>query len=144
MTTNLADILSTPASDAVAPPPFPEGGYHCVVAGLPEQIESSEKKTPGLRFTLKPIGVDEDVDEDELEEIGGIEGKTIRNDVWVTPASAFMLREFLEACGIESEGKSLSEMVDECPNKEVWVFIKHKPNGRGGFRANIVKSAPVE
>lgn len=141
---NLADILNKPATDFVAPPPLPAGGYHCVVTGLPEQIESSKKKTPGFRFTLTPIAHDEDVDEAELAEVGGLEGKTIRNDQWLTEGSAFMLREFLEHCGISSEGKTLSEMIDESPNTEVMVYMRHEPTDRGSMRAVIAKTAPVQ
>ena len=142
---NLSTILDRPATEFNAPPPMPTGGYHCVVTGLPEQVESSQKKTPGFRFLLKPVAVDEDVDEKELEAIGGLEGKMIRNDMWLTENSAFMLREFLEHCGIDSEGKTLSQMIDECPNSEVMVYIKHTPlQGREGFRAEVAKTAPVE
>jgi len=55
MSTNLSDILSRPATEFNFPPPLPVGGYHCVVAGLPEEIESSQKKTPGYQFVLNPI-----------------------------------------------------------------------------------------
>jgi len=141
---NLSTILDRPATEFNAPPPMPTGGYHCVITGLPEQIESSQKKTPGLRFLLKPVGIDEDVDEKELEAIGGLEGKIIRNDMWLTENSAFMLREFLEHCGIDSEGKTLAGMIDEAPNCEVMVYIKHTPlQGREGFRAEVAKTAPV-
>lgn len=144
MATNLSNILDKPATDFVAPPPLPAGGYHCVVQGLPEQIESSKKKTPGLRYLLSPIAYDQDVDEKELEAIGGLEGKTIRHDVWVTEASAFMVREFLEHMGIESEGKSLGAMVDESPNAELMVFIRHEPiEGRDAMRAVVAKTGPV-
>lgn len=144
MATNLSAILDKPADSFQAPPPLPVGGYHCVVQGLPEQIESSKKKTPGFRFLLTPVAYDEDVDEKELEAIGGLEGKTIRNDQWVTEGSAFMLREFLENCGIDSDGKTLAQMIDEVPNTEVMVYIKHTPiEGRDAMRAEIAKTAPV-
>jgi hypothetical protein len=142
---NLSSILDRPATEFNAPPPMPTGGYHCVVMGLPEAIVSSIKKTDGFRFLLKPIAPDEDVDAQELEAIGGLEGKVIRNDMWVTENSAFMMREFLEHCGIDSEGKSLGAMIDECPNSEVMVYIKHTPlQGREGFRAEVAKTAPIE
>ncbi len=141
---NLADILSRPATEFEPPPPLPAGGYHCVVLTLPEEITSSKKQTPGYRFTLKILSADDDVDTDELEEIGGVEDKTIRNDIWVTPASAFMLRRFLEHCGIEAEGKTLAEMLDEVPNKEVMVYMRPEADGRGGMRSVIANTAPVE
>ena len=144
MATNLSAILDKPATDFVAPPPLPSGGYHCVIQGLPEQVESSKKKTPGFRFLLSPIAYDDDVDETELNAIGGLEGKTIRNDMWLTENSAFMFREFLEHCGISSEGKTLSQMIDESPNSECMVFIRHEPiEGRDSMRAVIAKTGPV-
>lgn len=148
--TNLQDILSKPATDFQFPPPLPIGGYHCVVAGLPEQIESSIKKTPGFEFILKPIAIDEDVDTEELAKLGGIEGKTLKHTMWISQdaskvdTTVAMLREFLEHCGIEAEGKSVNEMIDEAPNKEVMVYLKHTPlQGRDGFRAEIAKTAPI-
>lgn len=144
MATNLSSILDKPATDFVAPPPLPAGGYHCVNQGLPEQIESSKKKTPGLRFMLTPIAYDDDVDEAELTAIGGLDGKVIRHDVWVTENSAFMVREFLEHMGISSEDKSLGAMVDESPNAELMVFIRHEPiEGRDSMRAVVAKTGPV-
>jgi len=147
---NLADILNKPATDFNFPPPLPVGGYHCVVAGLPEQIESSEKKTPGFKFTLKPIGVLDDVDTEELEKLGGLDGKTIPHTMWISQdagkqeTTVAMLREFLEHCGIDPEGKSVMGMIDEVPNAEVIVFMKHEPlRGRDGFRAVVAKTAPV-
>lgn len=142
--TNLSSILDRPATEHQAPPPLPAGGYHCVIQGLPEQIESSKKKTPGFRFLLSPIAYDEDVDEKELEAIGGLEGKTIRNDMWLTENSAFMLREFLEHCGISSEGRTLSQMIDEAPNAECMVYIRQEPiEGRDAMRAVVAKTGPV-
>jgi hypothetical protein len=147
---NLADILNRPATDFNFPPPLPEGSYHCVVAGLPEEVESSEKKTPGYQFTLNIIGALEDVDEAELKEIGGIDGKSLRHTQWISQepikqeTSVAMLRDFLEKCGISPEGKSVMGMIDEVPNSEVIAFIKHTPlRGRDGFRAEIVKFVPV-
>jgi hypothetical protein len=147
---NLSDILSRPATEFNFPPPLPIGGYHCVVAGLPEQVVSSIKKTDGFEFTLKPIGTDEDVDQEELSKLGGLEEKTIKHTMWISqnPAkvdtTVAMLREFLEHCGIDPENKSVNEMIDLCPNTEVMVYLKHTPlQGREGFRAEVAKTGPV-
>lgn len=150
MSTNLSDILSRPATDFNFPPPLPVGGYHCVVAGLPEEIESSQKKTPGYKFTLNPIATLDDVDSAELAAVGGLDGKTFYHTMWISQdatkvdTTVAMLREFLEHCGISPEGKSVMGMIDEVPNSEVIVYIKHTPlQGRDGFRAEIAKTAPV-
>jgi hypothetical protein len=148
---NLTDILNRPATDFNFPPPAPEGGYHCVVAGLPEEVESSEKKTPGYKFTLNMIGAMDDVDDDELKEFGGFEGKSLKVTFWISQdpdkeeVTVAMLREFLEKCGIEADGKSVMGMIEEAPNTEVIAFVKHKPQqGRDGFRAEVVKYARVQ
>ena len=55
-----------------------------------------------------------------------------------------MFREFLEHCGISSEGKTLSQMIDESPNSECMVFIRHEPiEGRDSMRAVVAKTGPV-
>ena len=148
---NLSDILNRPATDFHFPPPLPQGGYHCVVMALPEQIESSQKKTPGFEFALKPISALSDVDEDELDKLGGLDGKIIKHTMWISQDASkqettiAMLREFLEHCGISAEGKSVMGMIDEVPNAEVIVYMKHEPlQGRDGFRAVVAKTAPAE
>lgn len=150
MATNLSAILDKPATDFNFPPPLPAGGYHCVVQGLPEQVESSKKKTQGFEFRLSPIAYDADVDEKELNEVGGLEGKTIKHTMWLSQdenklvTTVAMLREFLENCGIDPEGKSVNQMIDECPNAECMVFIRHEPiEGRDAMRAVVAKTGPV-
>lgn len=148
--TNLSEILNKPATEFNFPPPLPVGGYHCVVAGLPEQVTSSIKKTEGYKFTLNPIATLDDVNEADLAEVGGLEGKAFYHTMWISQdatkvnTTVAMLREFLEHCGIDPEGKSIMGMIDEVPNSEVIVYIKHTPlQGRDGFRAEIAKTAPV-
>lgn len=62
---NFTDILSRSVDDIKPPPTLPKGTYLCVVKGMPEQIESSKKKTPGLRFKLEVVQPLEDVDTDQ-------------------------------------------------------------------------------
>src|SRR5882724_588340 len=88
-----SDILDRAADDIKPPPTLPQGPYLTILQGLPEQIESSKKKTPGLRFTHKIVAPLDGVDEDALALIeGGVVGKTVRNDLWTTPDSLFMLK----------------------------------------------------
>lgn len=141
-----ADILDRSADDVKPPPTLPQGPYLTIIQGLPEQIESSKKKTPGLRFIHKIVAPLDGVDEDALALIeGGVVGKTVKNDLWVTEDSLFMLKQFLEHCGIEVEGKSMSTSIDETPNREVIIFIKHESSDDGErIFAKIGKTAPAE
>ena len=65
-------ILDTPATEVERPKPIPAGTYDVIVKGLYEQGESTQKKTPFVRFIYAIQSAGEDVDPDELELIGGI------------------------------------------------------------------------
>ena len=141
-----ADILDRPADDVKPPPTLPQGPYLTILQGLPEQIESSKKKTPGLRFLHKIISPLDGVDEEALALIdGGVVGKIVKNDLWLTEDSLFMLKQFLENCGIDMAGKTITAGIDETPNTEVVIFIKHDASEDGErIFAKVGKTAPAE
>ena len=142
------DILNKPTEEVSAPPVLPQGAYHTIVMGLPERGESREKKTPSLTFRHKIVAPLEGVDEEALAQIeGGVVGKEIKNTFYITENSAFMLKDFLANCGIELDGKTMAQALDEVPNAEVIIFIKHDQIGEGDqarFIAKVGKTAPVE
>lgn len=134
------DILNQPTEDVNAPPVLPPGPYHTIVTGLPERGESREKKTPSLTFVHKIVAPLDGVDEEALAQIdGGVVGKEIKNTFYITQNSAFMLKDFLANCGIDLEGKTLAGAVDEVPNREVVIFIKHDIIGDGDSARAIAK-----
>src|SRR5216684_2607841 len=145
MATNFEDILNRSIDDIKPPPMLPEGTYLCVVQGLPEQIESSKKKTPGLRFKLQVVQPLEDVDPAELLAFeGGVGGKIVNHDQWVTEDSLFMLKQFVEHCGALEEGASLSACIDNVPNSSVLAFIKHETSDETKRTfAKIQRTAPA-
>src|SRR5580693_8580985 len=98
---NISDILNRPAEDVEAPKPLPPGSYNCIVKGLPEQGESSKKKTPFLKFALQITSPREDVDEEALTEYGDVVGKQIDATYYITDDALFMLTDFLESLGID-------------------------------------------
>lgn len=131
---NFAGILDQPAADVKPPPLLPPGTYHTVVQGLPETGQSSRKQTDFLKFTHRIVAALDDVDQDQLAESfpEGLAGKTIDNTLYLTEKSLFMLTDFLKNCGIDfSDGKSVRAAVDETPNAEVGIVIKHEPSEDG-------------
>lgn len=147
---NISDILNRPAEDVKPPPTLPVGTYGTVIKGLPEQGESSKKKTPYLRFAHQITSIGEDVDEDEVKlfEADGdkIVGKVITNDFYTTESALFMLTEFLNgSLRIDfSDGKSISAAIDEVPNMECNVYIKHEPSNDGKrFFARVGSTSAV-
>lgn len=142
------DILNKPTEDVNAPPVLPQGPYHTIVVGLPERGESSQKKTPSLIFKHKIVAPMDGVDEEALGLIeDGVVGKEMKNTFYITENSAFMLKDFLAHCGIDLDGKTMSQAIDEVPNREVIIFIKHEIIGEGDAARTIAKigrTAPVE
>ncbi len=137
---NISDILNRPGEDVEAPKPLPPGSYDCVVKGLPEQGESSKKKTPYLRFSYQITQAREDVDADALTEFEAnkdgtstpIKGRIVSSDYYLTDGALFMLTDMLTAIGVDfSGGKSISAAIDETPNMECVVFINHEPSTDG-------------
>src|SRR6266702_820488 len=134
MAPSFASILDQPAADVKPSPLIPVGTYHTVIQGLPETGQSSKKQTDFLKFTHRIVAALDDVDQDALAEAfpEGITGKTIDNTLYLTEKSLFMLTDMLKNCGIDfSEGVSVRAAVDETPNAEVGIVIKHEPSEDG-------------
>lgn len=129
--TSFESILDTPATDIERPKPLPAGTYDCIVKGLPEYGESSQKKTPFCRFTYLVQAAGDDVDPEELQAIGGIEGKTMRDTYYTTPDAIFRLTDTLERMGIDPEGKSVRQMIDESPNASLRIMVEHRASQDG-------------
>jgi len=124
-------ILDTPAEEVERPIPLPEGTYETILVGMPAHGESAKKKTPYVEFTHKLQSALDDVNAEELEQMGGLADKTIKNTYYTTPTSLFMLTDFLDACGISAEGRSIRQMLDDTPNASVRILIKHEPSEDG-------------
>lgn len=139
------DILNRPADDIKPPAVLPVGTYHTILVGLPERGQSSMKKTDFFKFKHKIVAALDDVDQEALAAVnGGASGKEMDNTFYITENSAFMLVGFLDNCGIETTGKSLASCIDETPNREVLIHVKHEASEDGQrVFAKVGYTAPV-
>jgi hypothetical protein len=138
---NFGSLLDTNADEIERPKPMPEGSYLWRVTGLPRFDKSSKKQTEFAEFTLTCIAAGEDVDAVELEALGGIKDKTQRATFYITEKSLYRLKEFLQHCGIEVEGRSLREAIEDAPNCEVGAYIRHEASDDGEtIYANLGKT----
>ena len=143
---NFSSILEESPEEVSAPQPLPQGTYICVVAGAPVYDKSTKKQTPYVEFTLRPLAAGEDVDETELEETGGLEGKTFRATFYLTEDAVYRLDEFHTHCGIDlNDGQSRRQRNDAVMNAEVRVFVKHETSADGSrIFARFNRSLPAE
>lgn len=150
---NFESILDTPSEAVERPSPAPAGTYDFLVKGLPEHGESSQKKTPFVRFTLAYQAADEDVAEDELNEwltrkdgtVDKLTEKQIKITFYTTPDAMWRLTEFLEDCGVDPEGKTVRQMIDDTPNCSVRGVIGHRASEDGEqIFAEVKKTMRIE
>lgn len=131
-TPSFSPILSKSWDDVEAPKPFPTGSYLFIVKGLPRFDKSSKKQTEFYEFTLQPIQALDDVDDDALREFGGFVDKTIRTTFYLTEDALYRLKEFVEACGVSTAGRTPAQTINDLPNCQVIGVVKHTigQNGR--------------
>lgn len=152
---NYASLLDKPASLDDRPKTQPQGSYLCLVKGLPAHDKSSQKLTDFVEFTFQILQAGPDVDEDDLAawltksdgSVTKLTDKTFKSRFYVTENSIFMLNDFLDHCGIDdADGtKSRRERIDETPNAEVVVYMRHEARKDGqGVQAKVGKTAPAE
>jgi hypothetical protein len=131
-TPNFSSILDEAPTEVNVPAPLPQGTYLCVVTGQPRYDKSSKKGTDFVEFTLRPIAAEEDVDEEELNNAGGLEGKTLRATFYLTEDAVYRLDEFHAHCGIDlSEARSRKSRNEDVVNAEVRAFVKHETSQDG-------------
>lgn len=130
-TPNFASILDEAPTEVNRPKSLPTGTYTFVV-GRWEEGKSSQKKTPFVKFGMRPIVASEDVDEDELREAltsadgteNSLDTKMMSITFYTTPDAIYRLDEFHEHCGVDlNEPVSRKMRNDEVINAQVQGYV---------------------
>jgi hypothetical protein len=161
-TPNLSSILDTPTSEAERPRPLPTGTYICSVGPEVTFGASSQKGTEFVAYKLQPLDVlrdkkgDTDVDENELEDMGGIGSlRPVTVNFYLTVDSAFRHRKFLDDLGVpDRDGKERDPKKQDlthrqralmAPGCQVVANFRHEPSQDGqSMFPRLNYSAPVE
>lgn len=143
--TQFSSTLDEEPTEVVRPKPLPTGSYVFVV-GPPRYDKSTKKGTEFTEFTLRAIAALDDVDQEDLNEMGGFDGKTVRATFYHTDDAIYRLDEFHEHCGIDLTQKASRRVRnDECVNAQVIGVIRHKASQDGSaIYAELARTAPVE
>lgn len=150
---SFASVLDTKVEDIERPKAMPVGQYVFMVKGQPEFIESREKKTPGVKFTMAVMQpIEETVDADSLQEWLTKKDGTERNlnevtqslTFWLTEGSAWGVKDFIRHCGVDSDDMTLRQAIAETAGCQVIGTIRHRASddGQATF-AFIDSTAPV-
>lgn len=136
---NFGSLLDTSTDDVERPKAMPEGSYLWTVKGMPRFDKSSKKQTEYAEFTLVCTAAGDDVDHEALDAYltmkdgtkKGLSESIQRATYYLTEGSLFRLKDFLQHCGIELEGRSLRECIDDTPNCQVGAYIRHEASNDG-------------
>jgi hypothetical protein len=128
MTVDFSALLSTPMDDIKRPPPLPAGNYLGRVTKY-EFLESTEKKTPFVRYSVSVESAGSDIDPADLTDID-LSKKQLRSDFYLTPDALYRLTEFLEGLGIEKTGRTLAEAIPEAIGISVAFTVTQRMNTR--------------
>lgn len=128
MATNVdfSKLLAKPVDQIKKVPALPAGTYDGVIQKY-EFGESTQKKTPYVRFFLGVTAARDDVDPADLAEID-LSKKILRSDFYITDDSEYRLKDFLETLGIDSAGRTLGEMIPESINQGVVMSVTQRNN----------------
>lgn len=127
-TSPFASILAGATLGSIEKPkPLPAGGYIAVVKNVEFGESKGEKKTPYARVNFELLQALDDVDQAELEAAGGINGKKVRTDFYLTDASLFRFQDFiLKDCALELNGMTLDQAIPQLTNQTCGVRIKQE------------------
>jgi hypothetical protein len=123
MAPNFASLLNKPADDVKRPVTLPDGTYFGTIKSH-ELAESSQKKTPYVRYNVELTHAHDDTDTEGEDPAG----KKVRVDFYITDESTYRLIDFCGSCGITTEGRSLGEIIPQPIGQTVMVDIVKKPS----------------
>jgi hypothetical protein len=120
-----SEVLDLRSKDIKKLDPLPVGSYHATVAGLPVFEDVGKNQTPAAKFTMTGFVPLHDVDRAELAKCGDITKREITLTMFLTEASVWRLKKFLDDLGIEEGDMTLKQRIGEVQNRQCVVHIKH-------------------
>lgn len=151
---DFASALNTRAADIEKPKLLPRGTYIWKVSKVPTQSETPSGEWNIIEFPIQCVEATTDVDPDELDEFGKVDG--VRNRIsFMFPTdpekkndfdrSMYRLREFLTGTlGLEaSDDTTLKELLDNSVNYQFMAVASWKPANDGETYVNVTNYAPV-
>lgn len=127
-------LLSKPVLKDRRPPPLPGGHYDGVITNY-EYGTSAKKQTPYVRFFARAETPQDDVSPEALSEAlngGDITKRQLQTDFYLTDNARFMLKQFLESCGIAMDDTTTYDsVIPQVVNSRVRMELGIRPDKDG-------------
>ncbi len=127
---NFRELLTIPTDAVERPKAFPDCWLNGAI-GNHEYGESKNKKTPYVRFTLRPESLasapdgSNGVTEDDLAGID-FSRRELRKDFFITPSSLWRLSDFLDAVLGKESGRTFNERIPDTRNASVIFHVTQR------------------
>ena len=127
-------LLDMDAENAVKAPPMP-GGTDRALVSENETVTSSQKGTPGIKFTFRGLDPMSDVDVDRWQAylespVINKEDINLSDTFYLTPKAMFRLKDFCLACGTGEAGK-MGKLVADAMKQTVLIEVKQSVSRDG-------------
>lgn len=120
---DFTSLLHKDMEEIKKPPAWPTGMYPGRILRY-EPGESSQKKTPYMRFTAGVTGFPENLDASETAGLD-LEGKTFRCDYYLTEDALFRLKDLMAGLGFTG---FLDEALPQSVGSEVLIDLTQELN----------------
>lgn len=136
------DIMNKKVDDMEDSFLLPPGQYRGLVIGKPEPFQSSQKGTPGIRFTIE-VHENLTADEDMLANAGGLRNKKgdarkVRAEYYLTNESEPIFKSMSESFFGKGAGLTVGELCEQIPGQECTIDYKHEPiEGSDNMRGKV-------
>lgn len=140
---DFSHLLKRPADSFRKPPTLPAGTYDGLIMPGFELAESSQKKTPYVRFQVRLTAPGADIEPSSLLDETGqpidISRRTYRLDFYLTDDATYRFNEFCESVGVDYRGRSLEQLFPEVCTKAVKVTLVQRMGQDGKEMFNEIK-----
>lgn len=139
-----SDIMNTPADTVEQPKDVPEGTWRFTVKTVKISPPRDADSAGRVLFVMQPTEPGEDVDTSELDGFEAEETQVFHNMFMRDRRDAFRLRKFLEALGVEIEGRTLEAAAESAQGYECHAYVQHgAQRDDGSVFVNLTDFAPV-
>lgn len=132
---NFDDLINMPVEDAEPPLSIPVGTWSVLVKKY-EEVKSTQKGTPGVKFTFQLLEPGPDVDAGQLmdfrERYPDYKKKEVAETFWITRDAMHRLRGFVEKIGVDITGKTFKQIFPETIGRSVNAYMTAVPSQRPG------------
>ena len=126
-------ILSKNCDDIKEPQAFPGGTYDLTISPNRTLDVSSKKKTPYVELEFVDLIPQDDVDMDLFNEAkdSRTNEPVLKNKFYLSEAAQFMLSNFFDAVGIDTNGRTILDCLEDTPGEHVFGFLEVKFSDAG-------------